>query len=82
MSEDQANISDIFGAVLKQQRLEKNYSQAKLAEHSGLDRTYISLLERGQTQPTLESLFKIALALETTPASLVEQVQSYLKQTN
>jgi transcriptional regulator with XRE-family HTH domain len=79
MQGDQININDVFGAVLKEQRLEKNYSQATLAERSGLDRTYISLLERGKTQPTLETLFKIALALETTPASLVEQVQSYLK---
>jgi transcriptional regulator with XRE-family HTH domain len=43
----------IFGQVLRELREKENISQEKLAEYCELDRTYISLLERGLRQPTI-----------------------------
>ena len=60
------NIENAFATVLKDLRTEKNISQENLAFLSGLDRTYISLLERGKRQPTLKSLFSISKALDIT----------------
>lgn len=60
------NIEKAFATVLKDLRTEKNISQENLAFLSGLDRTYISLLERGKRQPTLKSLFSISKALDIT----------------
>jgi transcriptional regulator with XRE-family HTH domain len=60
------NIENAFATVLKDLRTEKNISQENLAFLSGLDRTYISLLERGKRQPTLRSLFSISKALDIT----------------
>lgn len=41
-----------FGVVLTELRKRKKLSQEQLATDCGLDRTYISLLERGMRQPT------------------------------
>ena len=40
-------VVEIFGKVLREIRAENHISQEKLAEYCDLDRTYISLLERG-----------------------------------
>lgn len=68
-----------FGKVLREQRLKAGYSQEGLADAAGCDRTFIGMLERGQRQPTLETLFKIARALEVAPAALVTRTSSELK---
>lgn len=68
-------IISIFGKVLREQRELKKLSQEKLAELCDLDRTYISLLERGLRQPTISTLFKISDALDISPSELVKKVE-------
>ena len=46
-------------------------TQEQLAERSGFSQQYISGLERGQRNPTIVSLFEVAMALETTPINLL-----------
>lgn len=72
-------IVSIFGTVLRELRENKKLSQEKLAEFCDLDRTYISLLERGLRQPTLTTLFKLSDALNIKPSELVEMVDIKLK---
>ena len=60
------NIENAFATVLRDLRTQKKVSQENLAFLSGLDRTYISLLERAKRQPTLTSLFSISKALDMT----------------
>lgn len=67
-------IVSIFGKVLRELRENKKLSQEKLAEYCDLDRTYISLLERGLRQPTITTLFKLSDALNIKPSELVELV--------
>jgi len=69
------NLEIKFGAILKELRVKKGYSQEALAIECDLDRTYISLLERGLRQPTLSTLFKIAEILEVTPSSIVKDIE-------
>ncbi|MBP7509518.1 MAG: helix-turn-helix transcriptional regulator, partial [Prolixibacteraceae bacterium] len=45
-------------------------------EYCDLDRTYISLLERGLRQPTLTTIFKISSALKIRPSKLIEIIES------
>lgn len=66
----------IFGQVLRELREDKKISQEKLAEYCDLDRTYISLLERGLRQPTLSTIFSLSKALDIQPSKMVEKVQS------
>ncbi len=68
-------IEKEFGNVLKELRTQKKISQEKLAELCDLDRTYISLLERGLRQPTIGTLFKLALALDLEAYQIIQKLQ-------
>ena len=52
-----------FGATIRRLRLEKDLTQRKLAERSGLDTSYISGIERGVRNPSLKSLESVAMGL-------------------
>ncbi|KZS43954.1 transcriptional regulator [Paenibacillus glucanolyticus] len=73
------NLEAIFGQVLKNIRKEQKVSQEELAFRSNLDRTYISMLERGIHQPTLNSLLAIAAALDMKAAELVGLVENEME---
>jgi transcriptional regulator with XRE-family HTH domain len=68
-----------FGVVLKRLRAEKQISQEALALESGLDRTFISLLERGRRQPSLSTIFQISNPLGVEAHELVKVVMEELK---
>lgn len=69
------SIAKLFGRILQEIRVEKGLSQEELAQMSSLDRTYISLLERGLRQPTLNSLFKISKNLGISPSEFVKLLE-------
>jgi len=69
------NLEAKFAEILKELRKKRNLSQEELAIDSELDRTYISLLERGLRQPTLRTLFKLAQVLEVSPSWIVKQLE-------
>lgn len=58
------NIRKVFASNVKVVRLSKNMTQEKLADLSGLHRTYISDIERGTRSISLDNIAKIASALE------------------
>ena len=64
-----------FGEVLRAIRQSRKLSQEALAHESGLDRTFISLLERGERQPTLRTLLALSRALDVTASSLVAKTE-------
>jgi len=68
-------LSQVFGNVLREYRIKVNLSQEKLAELAELDRTYISLLERGLRQPTITTIFNLSKALNIKPHQLIEEVE-------
>lgn len=51
-----------FGAVLRKLRLQQGLTQEKLASLSHMERTFISMLERGVKQPSLESICNLSQA--------------------
>jgi transcriptional regulator with XRE-family HTH domain len=69
-------ITKAFALVLREHRRKSELSQEKLAEESGFDRTYISLLERSRRTPTIKALFHLCWALNVEPSDFVEQIQS------
>ena len=64
-----------FGRVLRAKRKEGELSQEALALEAGIDRNFVSLMERGLNQPSLSTVFKLAKALKVEPASLLKEVQ-------
>ncbi len=66
-----ALLNKHFGQLLRETRQSAKLTQEDLAYASGLHRTYISLLERGLRNPTLESLFALCLALKENPGDFV-----------
>jgi len=69
-------IPAAFGAVLLECRTKAGFSQEELAHKADLDRTYISLLERGLRQPTSTTLFRLAAVLDIAPGTLVARTAS------
>ena len=56
-------IEQRLGDQLKIVRLKKGLTQEQLAELSGLHRTYIGSVERGERNITVKNLYKILLAM-------------------
>lgn len=61
-----------LGRKVRELRKAQNWTQEQLEEHSGLDRTYISDIERGVRNPSLKSLEKLAKALKVSVSSLTD----------
>jgi transcriptional regulator with XRE-family HTH domain len=66
------NIKLKFGSTIKKLRTEKGISQEKLAELSGLHRTYIGSLESGKRNVSLENINKLAIALNCKISTLFD----------
>ena len=58
-----ASLSRRFALVLRKHREGARLTQEQLADKAGLHRTYVSLIERGQRSPTLETLQSLSDAL-------------------
>lgn len=61
----------VFARRLKEARLEAGLSQARLAELAGLDRTYVSHLERGLANPSLLKMSQLARIVGRSVADLL-----------
>jgi transcriptional regulator with XRE-family HTH domain len=71
--------TDAIATVIRERRLARKLSQEKLAELSNLDRTFISMLERGVRQPTVATLFAIAKALGIRASDIVRDAEDRSK---
>jgi transcriptional regulator with XRE-family HTH domain len=64
-----------FGLAVRAARRERGWAQEQLSEAAGLDRTYVSGLERGQRNPTLTTQERIAVALNRPLSELVKAAE-------
>lgn len=69
------DVSRSFGVVLRRRRLAAGLTQEQLGLEADLRRTYISILELGQQQPSLSTVFKLAAALNCSARELVGLVE-------
>ena len=63
-----------FGKALRAARTAKGLTQQELALASDMDRTYISLLERGLRQPSLTTIFVLAEVVGIRPDKLIARI--------
>ena len=65
-----------FGDRVRARRTELGKSQEQLARDSSLHWSYVGQVERGQRNPTLHSILKLAEVLDLDPADLVRGLHS------
>lgn len=68
-------LEQAFGQTLREFRKKEKLSQEKLAQESNLDRTYVSLLERGLRQPSITTVFQLSKALHVSPTQIISAVE-------
>jgi transcriptional regulator with XRE-family HTH domain len=69
------DVSKAFGVVLRKLRVSKGLTQEQLGFEANLRRTFISSLELGEKQPSLETIHKIAIALDMPMSRLILKVE-------
>ncbi len=67
------NINQIIAANLKRLRLERNLSLGQLSEFCDISKVMLSQIEKGDTNPTINTLWKIANGLKVPYTALLEQ---------
>lgn len=65
------NAQQKLGKKIRELRHDAGLSQEKLGEITGLDRTYISGIERGVRNPSIRNIEKLAKALKARMSDLV-----------
>jgi transcriptional regulator with XRE-family HTH domain len=72
----QSNPKDIFAHNVRTIRQQAGLSQEELAHRAELHRTYISSIERGERNVSLENIFAIAEALGVSPGDLMKPIKA------
>ena len=67
------DLKTLLGSAIRSERLVLKISQEELASRAGLHRTYVSDVERGARNPSLESVEKLARALELSVSTLFQR---------
>ncbi|MDC7698020.1 helix-turn-helix domain-containing protein [Vogesella indigofera] len=65
------DIAVLFGLKLRSRRKELKISQDDLALLSGIDRSYVGRIERGEVHVTLEKVYKLAQVLQCDARELL-----------
>ncbi|KEO93267.1 XRE family transcriptional regulator [Erythrobacter litoralis] len=68
-------LRQIFAENLRRARLAAGMSQEELADVAGIDRTYVSALERCRYAASIDVIERLATALQVTAASLLEDTE-------
>lgn len=69
-----------FGQAIREFRGEAGLSQECLSEHANLDRTYISLLERGLRSPSFDTMLALGHGLNLPAETLVARATELLRE--
>lgn len=70
----------LIGKVIQHFRISKGMSQEVLSGLANLDRTHYSKIERGLRAPTIDTLFKIANALDIPPHEIIIEIERSVKE--
>ena len=65
----------MLGEELRQRRLAAGLSQEQLADKAGIDRTYVSLLERDERIPTVNVLIGVCRAMGVRSSDVIARIE-------
>ena len=69
-------IAKTFGKIVRAARVAKGVAQDEFALHANIDRSYFGKLERGERQPSLALIWRIATGLGLAPSELMRLVET------
>jgi len=72
------NVVRLFGENVRKERLALKLTQQDLAAKLGMERSYLSEVERGRRNPTIQALGRLADALGVEPWELLKVEQADL----
>jgi transcriptional regulator with XRE-family HTH domain len=73
------NLQNSFGLCVRTLRQTQGLTQVEFSEKCGFYQTYLSRIENGQANPTLNAMEVIAVALGLTVFELFEHVHEHVK---
>lgn len=68
-----------IGKLIREARIASGYSQDGLAWEAGLGRTYYGRIERGETNPSIQNIIRIAITLKMEVGQLIPPVGTLKK---
>ena len=77
--QDRTRELEAFGMVLKETRKRRKLTQEQLAWATGMEQTYVSLLERGAKEPGVRTLLKLAHALGVSSGQFMSEVEATIE---
>ena len=69
---DPSNLRDVLAYWIRLKRVDKGWSQERLAMECDLDRTYVSAVERSRWNVSLSNIERMAQALQVEPWTLLK----------
>jgi len=73
MARASAEIQRLIGRTVREARVQKGLTQAQLSDLAGLTQGYVSELEGGRRNPSVQTLCAIALVVGKTPSELLSE---------
>ena len=71
--------SKLVGKVISKFRKSKGISQEIISGLAGIGRTHLSAIERGERKPTLETLYRLSMALDVKMSVIVIELEKELE---
>ena len=72
--------SKAFGIVLSRLRVQKNLTQEQLSGLANIARSHLAALESGQKNPKLDTIWKLAEALNIKPSQLIRMTEKAMEE--
>ena len=72
----------VVGKVIQKSREKRGLSQDVVSGLAGIGRTHLSAIERGERKPTLDTFYRLALALGMLPSVLLQQIEVAVEATS
>lgn len=71
-----SDIQEAFGRAIRKFRMDRGLSQENFADMCGLHRTYISDIERGIRNVSLENIEKMSIALDVNISDIFKEIEN------
>jgi len=68
----------LIGSTIRKLRTERKKTQDELSGLAGIARSHLAAIESGKNSPTVETLWKIADALNIKPSMILKMVEDML----